>query len=702
MQLAVRARCAASAARGSPARRAIPARRAVPARASPPRKQPQSPQPPAAAAASSSSAPSTSTNTKKSWQVPFTEDLDMFCYQCEQAAHGTGCTTVGVCGKTPEVAALQDLLTTAIIGLASWAVLLRDQYSAGVLPADMLGLPEPDNDRATREELLVANALFACLTNVNFSADRISAYIADVDAATHALKEKIFFAAAAAGVEPPHPPSEEHPWLEPLGSPVFFELKTHGVGNSSSGNISGNNAQLLLPPTPENLLPIAEKATLKHRRALMGTAGQNELLGLHELTTYASKGACAYASHAAKLSETSVDGQLARDLCACLSFLPSPQAADKQAALANAVAVGQVNLRVMAALDAGHNARFGAPSPHKVRMGPRPGKAILVSGHDLDDLEKVLELADQQNDPPIYVYTHSETLPAHGYPKLRAHRSLAGNYGGAWWKQRQELDAFAKHGVALMTTNCTLDPKPSYAASMFTTGEVGVDASVHLSGHDDFPRLIEAALAAPGFSEEDVAALGPPHYTTVGHGREFLLSAAPTILNAVQEGKLTRLHLVGGCDGFEKSRQYFDALVDAIPPSAAVITLGCHAHRIIAAHPDDDMGVVPGTEIPRLLMAGQCSDSYGAVQVAMALAEALGCGVNDLPLSLTLAHVEQKAAAVLLSLLALGVKGIRLGPTLPAFLDPATVAFLVDNFQLTPVNLDDPLADLKAMVGGAA
>jgi hydroxylamine reductase len=252
-----------------------------------------------------------------------------------------------------------------------------------------------------------------------------------------------------------------------------------------------------------------------------------------------------------------------------------------------------------------------------------------------------------------------------------------------------------------MTTNCTLDPRPSYAARMFTTGEVAVDASEHLEAKD-FSRLIEAALAAPGFTQEDVDALGPVHYTTVGHGREFLLGAAGTILDAVKEGKLTRLHLVGGCDGFERSRTYYDALVDAIPQSAAVITLGCHAHRIIAAHPDDDLGMVPQTEIPRLLYMGQCSDSYGAVQVAMALADALGCGVNDLPLSLTLAHVEQKAAAVLMSLLALGVQGIRLGPTLPAFLDKATVQFLVDNFKLTPVNLEDPLADLKAMTAPAA
>lgn len=375
MQLALRARVAASAAANArPARaRSVPVRAsaAAPRPSSPAGGKPSSaassssaarpsspkPTPPAAAAASSSAAPAKK-HQPRSHEVPFTEDMDMFCFQCEQAAHGTGCTTVGVCGKTPEVAALQDLLTTTTIALASWATLARDAAASGGLD---ISLPA---DRATPEEILVANSLFVTLTNVSFSADRIAAFISRCDQATHNLKERIFLAAAAAGVEPPTPASEEHPWLEPLGSPVFFELKTHGVGFGTG----------LKPPTADNLLPIAEKSTLKHRRAVMGSHGQNELLGLHELTTYAAKGACAYASHAAKLGETAVDAELARDLCSLLAFLPSPAAADPQAALANAVKVGQVNLRVMAALDKGHNARFGAPSPHKVRMGPRAGK----------------------------------------------------------------------------------------------------------------------------------------------------------------------------------------------------------------------------------------------------------------------------------------------------------------------------------------
>lgn len=252
-----------------------------------------------------------------------------------------------------------------------------------------------------------------------------------------------------------------------------------------------------------------------------------------------------------------------------------------------------------------------------------------------------------------------------------------------------------------MTTNCVLDPRPSYAARLFTTGEVGVDASRHLRGPEEFGALIDAAMAAPGFSAEDVAALEPAHHVTVGHGREFLLGAAGAVVGAAKEGKLTHLYLVGGCDGPERSRSYYDALVDALPQSAAVITLGCQAHRIVGgAGLDDAMGAVPGTSIPRVLDMGQCSDTFGAISVATALAEALGCGVNELPLSVDLAHVEQKAVAVLLTLLALGVRRIRLGPILPPFLDASTVDFLAKEFDLKLADMADPLGDLREMAAG--
>jgi hydroxylamine reductase len=401
-----------------------------------------------------------------------------------------------------------------------------------------------------------------------------------------------------------------------------------------------------------------------------------EIANLQELVLYGVKGVAAYAMHALALGAGDPEsfGKIHEVLC----FLTheGPSVAEL---LAMALSVGELNYRVMEVLDKAHTETFGHPQPTQVRLGARKGKAILVSGHDLHDLFAVLV---QTEGTEIQVYTHGEMLPAHGYPTLKAFAHLAGNYGGAWMDQAAEFEAFP--GAILMTSNCMQQPKATYAARIFTAGGVNYPGVRHLEG-TDFGAVIEAALAAEGFAED-----GADEEITVGFGHEAVLGVADKMVAAVKSGEIRHVFLIAGCDGARSQRSYYTELAKAVPEDCVILTLGCGKYRFNKL----EFGKVAG--LPRLMDMGQCNDAYSAVQVALGLAKAFECGVNELPLSMVLSWYEQKAIAVVLTLLFLGVKNLRVGPTLPAFLSPGVMALLQENYNLMAITTAE--ADLAAML----
>ena len=337
----------------------------------------------------------------------------------------------------------------------------------------------------------------------------------------------------------------------------------------------------------------------------------------------------------------------------------------------------------MEMLDQAHTSTYGHPAPSSVRVEPLKGKAILVSGHDLKDLEKLLKQTEGMG---INIYTHGEMLPAHGYPKLKAFKHLVGNYGGAWQDQKVEFSQFP--GAILMTTNCIQEPQQNYKNRIFSAGHVGWPGVHHIT-NGDFTPVIEAALAAPGFTDE-----GSDKTILTGFGHNAVLGVADKIVEAVQSGAIKHFFLVGGCDGAKVGRDYYTEFAESVPKDCVILTLACGKYRFNKL----DFGEIGG--IPRLLDMGQCNDAYSAIQVAVALANAFKCGVNELPLSMILSWYEQKAVAILLTLLFLGIKNIRLGPTLPAFITPTVLGVLVEKFNLMPI--DTPEKDLAAILGCAA
>jgi hydroxylamine reductase len=398
------------------------------------------------------------------------------------------------------------------------------------------------------------------------------------------------------------------------------------------------------------------------------------VVGLRALNIYGLKGVCAYAHHAQVLGHEREE--VYEGVAAALDFLAG-QPIDIDALLGQALELGRLNLSVMEMLDAANTGRFGAQQPTAVRVTPLAGKAILVSGHDLGDLHALLE---QTAGTGIQVYTHGEMLPAHAYPQLNAYAHLAGNYGGAWQDQQTDFANFP--GPVLMTSNCIIEPRPQYRQRIFTTGPVGWPGVRHLENHD-FSVLIQAAQALPGFKES-----APEKTITVGFGRHAVLGVADTVIDAVKSGAIRHFFLVGGCDGAAPGRNYYTEFAEQAPADTVVMTLGCNKYRFN----QHDFGAIGG--IPRLLDVGQCNDTYSAIRIATALADAFKCGVNDLPLSLVISWFEQKAAAVLLTLLALGIRNIRLGPTLPAFLTPAILDVLVEQFGILPIG--EARADIDA------
>jgi len=394
-----------------------------------------------------------------------------------------------------------------------------------------------------------------------------------------------------------------------------------------------------------------------------GVCGKNEdVQSLQEILIYGLKGVAAYAHHARKLGQRDerVSAFLEQALFATLTNVNF----DPESLLELCLECGQVNLRVMQMLDEGHRARFGEPRPTKVREGTVAGPGILVSGHDLADLAELLR---QCEGTPVKVYTHGEMLPAHAYPRLSEHPNLAGHYGSAWQNQKGEFLAFS--GPILMTSNCVLIPREAYRDRLFTAGPTAVPGCRHLRGND-FSAVIQAALECPPLPERFV------RETEVGYHHGAILEHAGAIVSAAKAGQISRFFLIGGCDGPEAARAYYTEYAAGAPADSFILTLGCGKFRIR----DHDYGTHLG--LPRLLDMGQCNDAYGAIRVAAALADALGCGVNDLPLTLVISWLEQKAVAVLLTLLSLGVKGIVLGPRLPAFISPNVLALLQERYDL--------------------
>jgi hydroxylamine reductase len=397
--------------------------------------------------------------------------------------------------------------------------------------------------------------------------------------------------------------------------------------------------------------------------------------GLQELIKYGLKGMAAYADHARILGVE--DDSVYASFHEALEFLAS-DSADIGALTGMALKVGEVNLKVMELLDRANTGAYGHPEPTVVRVTPVKGKAILVSGHDLKDLETLLKQTEGKG---LNVYTHGEMLPCLAYPGLKKYKHLVGNYGGAWQDQQKEFEAFP--GAILMTTNCIQKPREAYKARIFTTGLVGWPGVTHVP-NGDFSAVIQAALEAPGFAED-----APAKTITIGFARNAVLGVAGKVVEAVKAGKLRHFFLIGGCDGAKPGRNYYTELAEAVPQDCAILTLACGKYRFNKL----DFGDIGG--IPRLLDIGQCNDAYSAVQIALALSKAFNCGVNDLPLSIVLSWYEQKAVCILLSLLHLGLKNMRLGPSLPAFVGPNVLRVLVDSFGLKPIGkVEDDLREM--------
>ena len=541
----------------------------------------------------------------------------MFCWQCEQTAQGTGCSTFGVCGKTPDVAKLQDLLVYALKGL-----------SQVVLEARKLGLKEEKTD------LFIGEAMFATLTNVNFDPDSLTRYLQWTIEARESLKKTV----AAAG-----------------GKTNF-----------------GPAANLALEKSVEGMVKQGKQYGIQ-----ANSAENPDIRGLKWLLTYGIKGVAAYAYHAYRLGkkDDKVFEFLEQGLA---STLDNSLGVNDFVGLA--LKCGEINIRAMELLDAGNTEAYGHPVPTKVPLGAKQGKALLVSGHDLKDLDAILK---QTQGKSITVYTHGEMLPAHGYPGLKKYPHFYGHYGTAWQNQVREFAAFP--GAIVMTTNCIQKPAEKYKDNIFTCGPVSWPGVKHIPG-EDFTLAIDKALAMPGFKEDTAGKT-----VMVGFARNAVLSVAGNVIEAVKNKQIRHFFLVGGCDGAKPGRSYYAEFVEKAPKDTIVLTLACGKFRFF----DKDLGEIGG--IPRLLDIGQCNDAYSAVVIAQALAKAFGVGLNELPLSMILSWYEQKAVAILLSLLYLGVKNIRLGPSLPAFITPNVLKVLVDNFNIMPITTVD--ADLKAILG---
>ena len=551
-------------------------------------------------------------------------DQKMFCYQCEQTAGCAGCTGgTGVCGKTAETARLQDQLVGAMIGLA--------RAAEGV---------ECPGDRVYRT---VIEGLFTTLTNVSFDDDAIRAQIEK----THREKERLLAAPVKKSAGPREKAAGES------GAAENAACAAASVQDTDDYNLG-----LLWDMDPD-------------------------IRSLKSLILFGLKGMAAYAYHALMLG--------ASDETVNQFFLTGLREIAKdgtvESLLPTVLKVGEVNLTCMAMLDAANTGTYGTPIPVSVPLVVERGPFIVVTGHDLKDLELLLKQTEGKG---VNIYTHGEMLPAHAYPELRKYPQLKGNFGTAWQNQQKEFADIP--APILFTTNCLMPPKKSYADRVFTTEVVAYPGMVHIDDEKDFTPVIEKALELGGYQEDrQFTGINGGTQVMTGFGHGTILSMADQVIDAVKSGAIRHFFLVAGCDGAKPGRNYYTDFVKQTPADSIVLTLACGKFRFN----DLDLGNIGG--LPRIMDMGQCNDAYGAIKVAMALAEAFGCEVNELPLSFVLSWYEQKAVCILLTLLHLGIRNIRLGPSLPAFLSPNILNFLVENYGIGPVTT--PEEDLKALLG---
>ena len=544
-------------------------------------------------------------------------EYPMFCYQCEQTAGGKGCTKMGVCGKTPEVAALQDLLIYQIKGISCYAKELVEKGE------------NVDKDIVS----FIEDTLFTTLTNVNFDADVHVEMLKKSQKIKEALRSKV-------------------------------------------GSIKNNtdHATYNLSDTKAEMLKDAKKAGIMYDQNL-----DPDIRSLRQTIIYGLKGISAYGHQARALGyyDDQVDNFYVRALEAT-----TDDNLDVEELIRWTMRTGDMSVAVMKKLDEANTTVYKNPSPQKVNVHIKKGPFIIVSGHDLKDLDMLLKQTEGKG---INIYTHGEMIPSHGYPELKKYPHLVGNFGGAWQDQQKEFDDIP--GCILMTTNCLMRPRETYKDRIFTTSVVGWDGVKYIGkkedGTKDFSEIIDKALELGGYKEDQ-----EPHEILVGFGHHATLSHAETIVNAVKEGKIRHFFLIGGCDGARPGRNYYTEFAKKVPKDCVILTLACGKYRFNKL----EFGEVAG--LPRLLDVGQCNDAYSAVRIATALADAFDTDVNGLPLSLIISWYEQKAVADLLALLSLGIKGIYLGPTLPAFLSPNVLQYLVDTFDLRLISTPDD--DLKS------
>ena len=544
---------------------------------------------------------------------------EMFCYQCEQTANGKGCTRQGVCGKTPEIANLQDLLIFQLKGISCYGKILLDQgekLDKGVIS-------------------FIENCLFTTLTNVNFD-------------------------------------SEVHVKLLKETQKIKDELRQQ-IGGVATENIY---MSYRLPQEKSEMLRTAEVAGLMYDQDL-----DEDIRSLRQLIIYGLKGISAYGHQAREIGYFSdaVDDFYVEALAAV-----TDDNLTVEELIRFSMKAGEMALAVMKTLDEANTQTYGNPTPHAVSTTLKAGPFIIVSGHDFHDLEMLLQ---QSAGTGVNIYTHGEMLPGHGYEGLKKYPHLIGNFGGAWQDQQKQFDNLP--GCILMTTNCLMRPRESYRDRIYSTNVVGWEGVKYIgkkeSGEKDFSELIHQALELGGYSEDrDVKPTEPSDCPScqlasellTGFAHEATLSHAGEIVQAVKDGKIRHFFLIGGCDGARPGRNYYTEFAELVPEDCVILTLACGKYRFNKIN----FGTVAG--LPRLLDVGQCNDAYSAVRIATALADAFDTDVNSLPLSLILSWYEQKAVAVLLALLSLGIKNIYLGPILPAFLSPNVVQYLVDTFQL--------------------
>lgn len=547
---------------------------------------------------------------------------DMFCYQCEQTAGGKGCTKLGVCGKTPEIANLQDLLIYQLKGISFYARHILDS-----------GL---NVDKSVVS--FIENCLFTTLTNVNFN----------VDDHVHLLKQS-------------------------------QEIKNNLKNIVGTTDYITPSAAYELSETKADMLRDAPMAGIMYDKTL-----DPDIRSLRQTILYGLKGISAYGHQARELSYYSdnVDNFY---IIALEAITDNTLTVEELIRLT--LKTGDMAIEIMKKLDEANTTIYGNPSPHPVNVHIKKGPFIIVSGHDLKDLEMLLK---QTEGLGINIYTHGEMLPSHGYEGLKKYKHLAGNFGGAWQDQQKQFDNLP--GCILMTTNCLMRPRDTYKDRIYSTNVVGWDGIKYIEkkpdGEKDFSEIIKQSLELGGFTEEQEV-----KEILVGFGHEAALSHAGELVEAVKSKQIRHFFLIGGCDGARPGRSYFTDFATMVPDDCMILTLACGKYRFNKL----DFGTVAG--LPRLLDIGQCNDVYSAILIANALADAFDTDVNGLPLSLIVSWYEQKAVADLLALLSLGIKNIYLGPTLPAFLSPNVLQYLVDTFQLRLIS--NPEDDIKTCLGQA-